>query len=104
MAKDFSAQALADQVKRRASMPTSQNLYGISDLIQFMGEEVQSTIAPTIQAVREEYYVHIEDTTIVATQDSYSIPSRAMGNALRDVNIVDANDNEINLRDCLRSY
>ena len=97
MAKDFSAQALADQVKRRASIPTSQSLFEVSDLVQFLSEEAQSTIAPKIQAVREEYYVHIEDTPIVTTQSQYAIPARAMGNALRDLDLLDPSGNEINL-------
>lgn len=94
---DHSAQALAQSVKRRASMPTSQSLFEIADLIAFMSEEVQSTVAPTINSVREEYYVHIQDVPIVTTQKEYPIPYRAMGNALRDVVLIDSAGNEINL-------
>ena len=97
MAKDFTAQALALQVKRRGSMPTSQSLFGVSDLVQFMSEEVQSTIAPMITTVREEFYVHIEDVPIVTTQTAYVIPTRGMGNALRDYCLLDSAGNEINL-------
>jgi len=97
MAKDFTAQALALQLKRRGSMPTSQSLFQVSDLIQFMSEEVQSTIAPKMTAVREEYFVHIEDVPIVTTQESYALPTRAMGNALRDYCLLDSAGSEINL-------
>ena len=97
MAKDYTAQKLAESVKRRASMPTSQSLFEVSDLVAFMGEEIQSTIAPEMSAVREEYFIHIEDVPIVTTQESYVIPNRAMGNALRDIDLLDPSGNEINL-------
>lgn len=97
MPKDYTAQALAASVKRRSSMPTSQSLFEVPDLIAFMSEEIQSTVVPEITSVREEYYVHIEDVPVVTTQKSYVIPSRAVGNALRDISLLDPSGNEINL-------
>jgi hypothetical protein len=97
MAKDYTASELVNSVKRRISMPTSQQLFETADIIAFMSEEIQSTIAPEISAVQEEFFVHIQDIDMVTTQNKYTIPRRGMGNALRDVSLLDTAGQEVEL-------
>lgn len=94
MSIDYTTTELVRSLKRRASMPTSQATFSSADLVALMNDEMHSILLPRIKDVREEYFVTKEDVALVSGQSEYTIPSRAAGNALRDVVFVDANDRE----------
>lgn len=97
MAIDFTTTELIASVKRRASIPTSQALMLPADFVAFLSEEMHSVLIPAIHAVREEYFVTSKDDVLVADQAAYAIPTRAVGNMLRDVVLVDSGGSEIEL-------
>ena len=46
---DFTSTGLIAQIKRRALIPTSQNLFTSSDIIDMLNEELQNRIVPYIK-------------------------------------------------------
>lgn len=75
-------------VKSIGSIPTSQNLFLAADFLRFGDFEIQTNLVPLLMSVREEYFVADYDYSITADQASYAIPSRAIGEKLRDVTVI----------------
>lgn len=86
---------LITSIKRRAAVPTAQSTFSTSDFLQLADEEIRSKLTPLVLKTMEEMYVRTADQDIVANQAGYLIPSRAIASALRDVQIVDSN-NDLN--------
>lgn len=97
MAIDYTTTALIASLKRRGSLPTSQALFLDADFIALMSDELIDTVVPLIQSVKEEYFVTHADQALVADQDNYVIPSRAIGGMVRDVCLVDSAGHEIDI-------
>jgi hypothetical protein len=96
--------ALAAKVNLKMLNPTSQNTYGLSDIVSLMDDEMSMVLVPLLKKAQQDYFVYNVDVTIVAGQSSYTMPPRAVGNALRDVVLVDANGNEVALNNLMREY
>lgn len=92
---DYTVTRLISSIKRRITLPDAQNLYSDDDLIEFMGDELSSTIVPLIHSVQQEYWVYVHDVTLVQNQTDYKIPIRGCANGLRLVTMLDTNNNEI---------
>lgn len=84
---------LIDDIKRRVTVPTNQNLFSTTDFIEFLNDEMFTNIVPFIMAAREEYFVTYEDAALVANQDAYNIPEEAIGAKVRDIWLVDSAGN-----------
>lgn len=85
---------LVTAVKRRAAVPSSQITFLGTDFYQLGDEEIRSKLIPLITKNIEEYYVQPYDYAITANQASYAIPTRAIATALRNVQIVQSDDEE----------
>lgn len=92
---DYTTTELVASVKRKALTPTSQNLYTPAEICKIMTEELHAVIVPLIMKTNEEYFVANYDQAIVTTQAAYYLPTRAVGQKLRDVVLVDSSGNEI---------
>lgn len=92
---DYTVDKLISSIKRRITLPDAQNLYSNDDLIEFMNDEMASTIIPLIHSVQQEYWVNIHDVTLTQNQVDYKIPIRGAANGLRLVTMLDTNGNEI---------
>jgi len=91
MAIDYTSDELIADVKQRASVPTTQNLFDESKFVRFLSNKMHSNLVPLIMAVREDYFVTQSDQDITAASsvaNKYPIPSRAIGMKLRDVVLV----------------
>ena len=86
MANDITS--LITSVKRRASVPTSQNLFGTQDFVDIANEQLQSVVIPLLVSVRESFFEYGYETPIVANQKTYSIPTRAIGSSVVAVQLV----------------
>jgi hypothetical protein len=75
-------------VKLRAFLPTSQATFASADILLLADAETQTSVIPLVQSIRNEYWVRYYDHTITAAQANYDIPVRAIGMALRDVQLV----------------
>ena len=75
-------------VKRRIVVPSSQSLMSDSDFFSLADDIISSRVVPLILELRQDYFVTIATETLSAT-DTYSIPERAVGRALRDLKLDD---------------
>lgn len=94
---DGSDLAMVNSVYRRILSPNSQNTILPVDVIQFLDEEMRTTIDPLILAAQEEFFVKNIDQPVIQNQYNYTIPKRAAFATWRDVVFVDNNNNEINM-------
>lgn len=90
---DYSSAAMISSIKTRAMVPSSQNLFSDAVMAKMITEELFADIVPMIMACREEYFVQFYDQSISGV--SYDIPSRAIGQKLRDVCLLNSDGNEV---------
>lgn len=93
MAKYMTVDTLIADVKRRASIPESQQTFQEVDFLAFANEELDIGIIPHVLSFHEEYFVYTELITIEPEVQRYEIPERAVGNKLRDLAYVDMSGN-----------
>lgn len=91
---DFTSTGLIAQIKRRALIPTSQNLFTSSDIIDMLNEELQNRIVPYIMNVREDYFLTYNEITQDGTQDEIDIPYDAIGNKINQITLYTATTND----------
>lgn len=96
--------SLVDSVQNHSLMPLSANTLTEARIIEFLDEEMRSTVLPLILAAQEEFYVQNYDQTLVAGTYSYTIPARASFATWRDVVLVDNLGNEIGMAELPPEY
>lgn len=84
----WDAEALIASVKRRASIPTAQGTFQTADFLAIANEEIQGYVVPFITSQREDYLIAHYDVTIQAGVVSYRLPTRSVGQALREVHVI----------------
>lgn len=94
---DGSTQALVSSVYRGCLAPNAQNALVPDDIIQFLDQEMRTTIAPLVLAAQEEFWVTNYDQPVLQGVLHYTIPKRAAFATWRDVVFVDNNKLEINM-------
>lgn len=82
---------LINSVKLKGSFPTSNDLFSSADYLNILNDELLIQIVPLLNKLNEEYFLTYKDYSIVADQDKYRIPTRAVGSSLRDVQLIDSN-------------
>jgi hypothetical protein len=92
LANVYTATYLLDSLKRRGMFPTNTGTFSTADYLSFLNEELQSYVMALLMSVNEEYGVTYSDVTVTAGTAAYPIPSRAVGNALRDVRYREGSD------------
>lgn len=92
---DYTTDALVSSIKRRITVPTSQQFFLPINIVQFANDEMHSTIIPAIVSVREEYFVKKVDFAIVSGSNEFQVPYRSTGGMMRDVVLVDSSNNEV---------
>lgn len=90
----FLSTDLITSIKRSASVPTAQTVFQESDFLQMADNEIRSKLVPLVLKTMEELWVRQVDYSIVANQSGYLIPTRAIASALRDVQIIDKNNDQ----------
>lgn len=81
-------------IKRRCMIPTSQDTFSDSDLIDFLNEEMQIGIVPKLLQMKEEFLVFDEYVRILPSISNYSVPERAIGSKLREVSYSDNSNSD----------
>jgi len=92
MPVDYTVTRLINSVERRAGFPTKQGLYTDADFVAFFNEAMMQEIVPEIMRVREEFFLASDVQTIVAGQADYPIPTNAIGQKVRSVELFDPSD------------
>ncbi|HNA64972.1 MAG TPA: hypothetical protein PKZ51_09635 [Saprospiraceae bacterium] len=113
---DGNVSNLIASLKRRASIPTRQNLFDENDFLAFLTEEMQTEIVPTIVKAREDFYLTYRDFTVVPLTSTNplgfglenfgllpfggTIPitwgqllNRSIGTRIKDLHLIDQNGN-----------
>lgn len=85
---------LVSSIKRRAFIPNDQVTFSTDDLLEMATEEINIGLMEQIIEARGDYLVEYVDVALALGQTEYSIPSRAHGDKLRAVTIVDS-DGEV---------
>lgn len=98
MAIDYTTDALLDNTRTNCLTPEADALFTDTRLLSVLTFEQMTTLVPQIMSIQEEYFVHVEDITLVSTQTAYPINERAIGKKLRDVCLVDSAGNEVYLQ------
>jgi hypothetical protein len=76
---------LLSSIKLRCAAPISNVTFSDADLLSFADEEIELKLLPSIMAVKEEFYVTLSNIPLVAGQNNYEIPYRAIGNKIRSI-------------------
>lgn len=83
--------AFLASIKRGVSIPANQNRFSDADLLAIGDEETATKLIPVLLSIRQEYLVRSKTTALVPGQSKYSIPSRAIGRTVRQINYVTGN-------------
>ncbi len=79
-------------------LPDADDRFTSANLLSMADEQTTRVLVPWVVAKRgENYWVTSADQTIVAGTSGYRIPTRALGQALRDVCLVDSLGHEISV-------
>lgn len=93
MSQSYNSDDLINSIKLRINIPTNQNTFTEADLLTFANEEMSLAIVPSILSLHEDHFLFSIDTALVDNQVNYTIPPRAIGNKLYDLQLVDLNNN-----------
>lgn len=93
MAQVLTTNLLIDSIKRRGSIPANQSTYTNADILAFANEEMGLNLVPSILSLHEEHFLYSEDQALVANDSEYRIPTRAIGNKLKELQYLDSNGN-----------
>lgn len=85
MARINTASVLIEGIERRASIPENQATFESDDFLAFADEELLLGIVPAIMSVHEDYFLFEIQVPLESGKTEYEIPSRAVGNKLRDL-------------------
>lgn len=86
MAIPLTTNGLIDSIKRKGSIPSSQETFKVQDFIDMINEEIAIYILPTVLRLHQEFYAVTDETEVVtSSQKRYKLPYRAIGNKLRDL-------------------
>ena len=78
---------LLAQVRRRASLPTSQNLFTDAKLILMLDDELKTRIVPFLMSFQDNWFVEHQTYSGDGSTITFAIPSNAVGQKLKDVSI-----------------
>ena len=87
----YTTDNLLTSIKNRAQLPDTTNPSSISapaNLLSLATEEMRIKIVPLILNADKEFYVSRLDVPVVANQEAYALPTRAAGNVLRSIRLV----------------
>lgn len=75
------------QVKRRGSLPTSQNLFTDAKLVLMIDDELKTRIVPFLMSFHDNWFVTHTTYSGDSSTTTFAIPSDAVGQKLKDVTI-----------------
>lgn len=85
----MTADDLLAGLKNRASLPPFQLVWTDANLLKAMQEEVESQVVPVLYSTQQDFFTDFVDLPLVANQQGYRLPQRAMGDVIRGAYWVD---------------
>ncbi|MDB4786318.1 hypothetical protein OAG36_01140 [bacterium] len=79
---------LIESLKRITAIPVSQATFTDDILVDFLNDELISTITPILMDIREEFMIDYVDYDLSSVGTTLTIPSNTVGERLRDVVMV----------------
>jgi hypothetical protein len=76
---------LIHSIEIRCAVPVAQSTFTADDFLQFATEELQLRMTTLVRSMHEDYFLFTHEVPLEANVFRYTIPSRASGNMLRDV-------------------
>jgi hypothetical protein len=89
----YTSTDLIEAVKRKISIPLSQETFSENDILLFANEETYLSQVPSILLYHQEYFVFPVVVPLLQDVSRYPIPDRAIGLRMRDVMYQDDNQN-----------
>lgn len=84
----WTSEDLVAAIKRFALIPTAQSTFTTSDFLAIANEELQTYVVPLVTSQREDYFIAHYDVILQDNVIEYRLPTRAVGQALRDVVLI----------------
>lgn len=91
---DYTTDALLENTRTNCLTPEADALFTDTRLLAMLTFEQMTTLVPQIMEAQEEFFVHVTDVALDASETAYAIPERAVGKKLRQVSLVDTAGNE----------
>ena len=85
----FTTDQIIESTKIRILAPDGQTTFQDSDFIRFINEEFQLKLVPDMISLREDYFLKTLSVPVVNNQSLYTMPTRAIGNVLKDMFYID---------------
>ncbi len=87
--KTLKTSELINSITLRASIPITQVTFQEPEMLVFINEEIDLGVVPHIMSYHEDYFLVQDEIKLENGVDKYQIPSRAVGNKLRDITFFD---------------
>ena len=81
----YTSDDLIEAVKRKIAFPISQETFDEDDILRFANEEMFISQVPSVLMYHQEYFVFSVTVPLLPNVNRYAIPSRAIGQRMRDV-------------------
>lgn len=94
----YLSEDLLESIKNRAFVPISQSTFTDSGLLNIAYEELELSLVSDLIKVREDFFLTSEISALRVGVQKYSVPSRAIGEALKALFFIDSANNSIPLR------
>lgn len=78
---------LIAQIKRRGSLPTSQNLFTDAKLVLMIDDELKTRIVPFLMSFQDNWFAEHYTYTGDGSTTRFAIPTNAVGQKLKDLSI-----------------
>lgn len=86
----FLVEDLIESVKDRSFVPISQSTFDDAGILRVLDEELKLKLVADLIKVREDFFLYRKTVPIVANKQTYFIPTRAIGNAIKALFFVDS--------------
>lgn len=93
MATYYTTDSLIDAIKLKGMIPTHQSTITTDNFITFINEEMDLGVLPHILTFHENNLTRSKTVAVTSGETRYAIPSRAVGNKLKDVYLLDSSGN-----------
>lgn len=81
---------LVESIKTRSLAPIAQTTFDDAKLIEMANEELQLKLVSDLVTVREDFFLTNESASLIASVENYAIPSRSIGNTMKQLFYVDS--------------
>lgn len=89
---------LLESIKFRSMAPIGQSTFDDSALLSLAYEELELKLASDLITAREDFFLTSERTSIFTGVSRYSVPSRAIGNAIKALFYIDQSSRAFTLK------